>query len=113
EVVEDTTKMIENTQRLADRLERNPPLSHAQSATGAGLLRWLAQGNFTFLGYRRNELVTTEEGELALRGVLASGLGVLRQDSLAARRLMSGPDTVAGALAPTLLVLTQASAQST
>src|SRR6185369_11585745 len=68
-------------------------------------------GHFTFLGYRRYELIENphpETDEPALRAVLASGLGVLRQDSLAARGL-----TAATALAPTLLVLTQASAPST
>src|SRR4029453_13928174 len=42
----------------------------------------------------------------------ASGLGVLRQDSLAARSLTAGPDNGAQALSPELLVLTQASAPS-
>ena len=53
------------------------------------------------------------ESDHALRAALASGLGVLRQDSLAARSLTAGPDAAANALAQTLLVLTQASAPST
>lgn len=114
EVVEDTGKMAETARWLADELERVPsPLSRSEIEEGAGLLRWLADGNFTFLGYRRNELVTTGEHELALRGVLASGLGVLRQDSIAARGLMVGPDTAGGAPGPSLLVLTRAGASST
>ena len=63
------------------------------------------------MGYRQYELVR-EDDEPALRAVLASGLGVLRQDSLAARSLTAGPDNGAQALSPDLLVLTQASAQS-
>ncbi len=117
EVVEDTDKMAETARRLADELDENPPrLSASETAEGARLLRWLADGHFTFLGYRRYELIDNphpDSDEPALRAVLATGLGVLRQDSLAARSLTAGPDTAASALAPTLLVLTQASAPST
>ncbi len=117
EVVEDTDKMAETARRLADQLDADPPkLSTREVAEGARLLRWLADGHFTFLGYRRYELIENphpDSEEPALRAVLATGLGVLRQDSLAARSLTAGPDTAASALAPTLLVLTQASAPST
>ncbi|MER6665610.1 NAD-glutamate dehydrogenase [Amycolatopsis japonica] len=117
EVVEDTDKMTETARRLADELDGNPPrLPGHEVAEGARLLRWLAEGHFTFLGYRRYELIDNphpDSDEPALRAVLATGLGVLRQDSLAARSLTAGPDTAASALAPTLLVLTQASAPST
>ncbi|KZB84102.1 NAD-glutamate dehydrogenase [Amycolatopsis regifaucium] len=117
EVVEDTDKMAEQARRLADELDENPPnLPTGEVAEGARLLRWLADGHFTFLGYRRYELIDNPHpgnDEPALRAVLATGLGVLRQDSLAARSLTAGPDTAVSALAPTLLVLTQASAPST
>ncbi|MGQ0837945.1 NAD-glutamate dehydrogenase [Actinokineospora sp.] len=115
EVVEDTDRMVGTARALADQLAADPPpLDAEQVADGAALLRWLAQGHFTFLGYRNYELVRTEtDGEPALRTVLASGLGVLRQDSLAARGLTAGPDAMAHALAPSLLVLTEASAPST
>ncbi|GLW93783.1 NAD-glutamate dehydrogenase [Actinokineospora globicatena] len=113
EVVEDATKMASTALALAEQLETAPPpLDGEEVRDGAALLRWLADGHFTFLGYRQNELVT-DDGEPALRAVLASGLGVLRQDSLAARSLTAGPDSVAYALAPRLLVLTEASAPST
>ncbi|SMD24283.1 NAD-glutamate dehydrogenase [Lentzea albidocapillata] len=108
EVVEDTDRMAATALQLAEQLEKD-----ASEATedGSKLLRWLADGHFTFMGYRQYELVR-EDGEPALRAVLASGLGVLRQDSLAARSLTAGPDNGAQALSPDLLVLTQASAQS-
>ncbi|MBM7772433.1 glutamate dehydrogenase [Actinokineospora baliensis] len=113
EVVEDTDKMTGTATALADELEASPPpVDGEEVSDGAALLRWLADGHFTFLGYRRNELVS-DDGDHALRAVLASGLGVLRQDSLAARSLTAGPDSVAHALAPRLLVLTEASAPST
>ncbi|MFD7658263.1 NAD-glutamate dehydrogenase [Actinosynnema sp. NPDC059797] len=116
EVVEDTSKMTGTALTLADELEVSPPpLPEHEVSDGAKLLRWLADDHFTFLGYRRYEVVRDDpatDGEPALRAVLASGLGVLRQDSLAARSLTAGPDAGAQALSPELLVLTQASAQS-
>jgi glutamate dehydrogenase len=116
EVVEDTDKMIGTARQLADQLENDPPQAASEeTGDGANLLRWLANDHFTFLGYRQYELVRDDpatDGEPALRAVLASGLGVLRQDSLAARSLTAGPDAGAQALSPKLLVLTQASAQS-
>ncbi|QUH00531.1 NAD-glutamate dehydrogenase [Saccharopolyspora erythraea] len=113
EVVEDTERMIATARALADSLDTDPPpLPDEQAHDGAQLLRWLADGHFTFLGYRHNELVSDDE-EPALRAVLASGLGVLRSDSVAARGLTAGPDARANALSKELLVLTQASAPST
>jgi glutamate dehydrogenase len=112
EVVEDAAKMCGQATSLAGELETSPPpLAATEVQDGAALLRWLADGHFTFLGYRRYELVGGDEP--ALKAVLASGLGVLRQDSLAARSLTAGPDAVNSALAPSLLVLTEASAPST
>ncbi|USX48651.1 NAD-glutamate dehydrogenase [Lentzea sp. HUAS12] len=108
EVVEDTDRMVTTALQLAEELGKD---SSEATTDGANLLRWLADGHFTFMGYRQYELVR-EDGEPALRAVLASGLGVLRQDSLAARSLTAGPDNGAQALSPDLLVLTQASAQS-
>ncbi|MGW5649066.1 NAD-glutamate dehydrogenase, partial [Saccharopolyspora sp. NPDC003762] len=113
EVVEDTERMHATARSLADELDRTPPpLPGADVHDGAELLRWLADGHFTFLGYRHYELV--DDGtEPALQAVLASGLGVLRSDSVAARSLTAGPDARASALSKDLLVLTQASAPST
>ncbi|GAB3875358.1 NAD-glutamate dehydrogenase [Kibdelosporangium lantanae] len=113
EVVEDADKMRGQALALAEQLDAATlPLPAEEVTDGAALLRWLASGNFTFLGYRQYELVSGDS-DPALRGVLATGLGVLRQDSLAARGLTAGPDSVAHALAPKLLVLTEASAPST
>ncbi|MEU5690400.1 NAD-glutamate dehydrogenase [Actinosynnema sp. NPDC020468] len=116
EVVEDTDRMTGTARALADHLAENPcTLPKDDVEDGARLLRWLADDHFTFLGYRQYELVRDDpatDGEPALRAVLATGLGVLRQDSLAARSLTAGPDAGAQALSSELLVLTQASAQS-
>ncbi|HJT03805.1 MAG TPA: NAD-glutamate dehydrogenase [Pseudonocardiaceae bacterium] len=116
EVVEDTPRMITTAESLADGLQTAPPPVPAEEvADGAALLRWLAGGHFTFLGYRHYELVRTSTGghgiEPALRAVLASGLGVLRKDSVATRGFTTGPDV--NPLARNLLVLTQASSPAT
>ncbi|MFC4858242.1 NAD-glutamate dehydrogenase [Actinophytocola glycyrrhizae] len=112
EVVEDTDRMAGTARALADELEASPPVDEALSLEGAELLRWLADGHFTFLGYRSYDLVRDESGGRALKAVLASGLGVLRQDSLATRNLTAGPDASVDAVSPDLLVLTEASAPS-
>ncbi len=111
EVVEDTDRMAGTARALADQLEAKPPVDEAQSLEGAALLRWLADGHFTFLGYRSYDLVR-DNGGRALKAVLASGLGVLRQDSLASRNLTAGPDADVDAASPELLILTEASAPS-
>jgi glutamate dehydrogenase len=118
EVVEDTAAMIGAACALADALDAAPPPLPAQElAEGTALLRWLADGHFIFLGYRRYELVwkptddPADSPAPALRAVLASGLGVLRRDSVATKELRTGPDV--DPLARNLLVLTQASAPAT
>jgi glutamate dehydrogenase len=111
EVVEDTDRMAGTARTLADGLESNPPVDEALSLEGAALLRWLADGHFTFLGYRNYDLVRDGDRR-ALKAVLASGLGVLRQDSLATRNLTAGADAELDATSPELLILTEASAPS-
>ncbi|OLF16811.1 NAD-glutamate dehydrogenase [Actinophytocola xanthii] len=111
EVVEDTAKMEGTARALADELEQEQPVDQAQCLEGAALLRWLADGHFTFLGYRHYELRAGDPP--ALRASLASGLGVLRRDSLAERHLPASPDAASHALSADLLVLTEASEPST
>ncbi|MGH3720735.1 MAG: NAD-glutamate dehydrogenase [Pseudonocardiaceae bacterium] len=118
EVLEDTQRMAGVAYAVAGELDTAPPALPAEEvADGAALLRWLAEGHLTFLGYRRYELVwpftggSEDDGAPRLRAVLASGLGVLRRDSVAARAVSTGPDV--DPLARSLLVLTQAGAPST
>lgn len=122
EVVEDADRMATTARSIADALERGEAalagVEGTQVVDTVALLRWFAQGNLTFLGYRRQDVVDTPDGP-GLRGVLATGLGVLRRDSLVARRMTESADSVAplGATAGdeqrALLVLTRASARST
>ena len=128
EVVEDSDKMVQAAFDLATKLDAAPPpLPRSAVSEATDLLRWLARGHFTFLGYRQSDLVRESDrpqrldqpddasgaAEPALRAVLASGLGVLREDNVAARGLTAGLDTGPGVVEPDLLVLTPASASST
>jgi glutamate dehydrogenase len=72
--VEDQPRMEAMARSLADDLDGAP---HSDEAEYGELLRWLASGNFTFLGYREYDLVWTEEGN-GLRAVPGTGLGILR-----------------------------------
>lgn len=59
EVVEDTDRMAATALQLAEELEKE---SSEATEDGSKLLRWLADGHFTFMGYRQYELVQ-EDGE--------------------------------------------------
>ena len=76
--VEDKSKMLSTAVELAASLDGAPE--------AAGLLSWLAEGHFTFLGYREYDLVPGTDG-VGLRGVPGTGLGILRHDR-------QGPDSV-------------------
>jgi glutamate dehydrogenase len=70
-VVEDLAKMMSSAVELAASLDGEP--------AAADLMRWLAAGHFTFLGYREYDLVRSPAG-VGLRGVPGTGLGILRHD---------------------------------
>ncbi|MFA7542402.1 MAG: NAD-glutamate dehydrogenase domain-containing protein, partial [Lysobacterales bacterium] len=57
----------------------NTPLAGADLDETRAFLRWLADDNFTFVGYREYE-VATVKGEEVLRPVDGTGLGILRKD---------------------------------
>ncbi|HEX3308610.1 MAG TPA: NAD-glutamate dehydrogenase, partial [Streptosporangiaceae bacterium] len=72
--VEDQQRMGTAARALADDLGGEPGSDQAEHGE---LLRWLADGNFLFLGYRQYDIVRTEEGA-GLRAVPGTGLGILR-----------------------------------
>jgi len=73
---EDQPRMDAVARGLADDLGGAPGSDEAEHGD---LLRWLADGNFIFLGYREYDLVRTENGT-GLRPVPGTGLGILRHD---------------------------------
>jgi glutamate dehydrogenase len=96
------------------------PVVGARTAAGdesraevEALLRWLADGHFTFLGYREYDLEDGPAG-LALRAVAGTGLGILRHDRQGSRSFAALPPEVrARAREPHLLILTKANSRST
>jgi glutamate dehydrogenase len=103
EVVEDGDRMERRLLTLADELQ-GPEGAASEDRDVADFLRWLADEHFTFLGYRHYRL---EDGVLVPE--LASGLGVLRRDTLATRAFT--PDAAVDG-ADERLVLTRASGLS-
>lgn len=76
--VEDWPKMRSKALELAEALGGvSHPEQVAELRQAQDLLRWLDNGNFTFLGYREYDLVE-EEGEDVLQLREDSGLGLLR-----------------------------------
>ena len=109
EVVEDATSMVRTARELADMLPIRPVASGGtHPADVARLLRWLADGHLTFLGYRYYAAVSADTAELHVDP--ASGLGVLRRGSGIASTFAPSGERVDGVR--DLLVVTRASAPS-
>ncbi len=89
-----------------------PGADPRECADAVDLLRWLAEGNFTFLGYREYDLVD-RDGEDVLVARPGSGLGILREDRAATPSGRLGVQARARAREPRLLVLTKANSRAT
>ncbi|MDN5749817.1 MAG: NAD-glutamate dehydrogenase, partial [Pseudonocardia sp.] len=102
EIVGDAEPMLARARAIADELPAQAPSgATVRPADVAELLRWLADGHVTFLGYRR--YVASPDGEL--HADPGSGLGVLRRDE-AARTF--APRVPKAPAEPDLLVITRA-----
>src|SRR3954452_15493413 len=118
-VDEDAARMRARAQELAERLEKlagsgERPTSDDPAddpAEAAALLRWLAEGNFVFLGARDVELVPSR-GKTASRAVPGTGLGVLRSDTDMSAAVLGTPEATRTP-GRSLLVVTKADARST
>ncbi len=115
--VEDYTRMRSKALSLADDVlaPAGPDDGTAGSPVEiAEFLRWLADGHFTFLGYREYDLISDDEGMLMLRAVPGSGLGILRHDRTGPGSFAALPPEVrARALDPRRLIVTKANSRST
>jgi glutamate dehydrogenase len=119
--VEDWPRMQARAVQLAEQLAMAPQSSVAAGG-GVGaeslgeveaLLRWLADGHFTFLGYREYDLEDGPDG-MALRAVPGTGLGILRHDRQSSRSFAALPPQVrAKARDPEPLIVTKANSRST
>jgi glutamate dehydrogenase len=83
-----------------------------EEAEASELLAWLSAGHFTFLGYRKYDLVRSGQAT-ELRPVSGTGLGILRHDGTVSFAI-TPPGGVAGpSRAARLLVLAKSSTRST
>jgi glutamate dehydrogenase len=121
--VEDQPRMAAEAEALAsslaahgaagDHAEAVNHVPSAELAEGEELLRWLADGHFTFLGYREYDLVDGPDG-LSLRAAPGTGLGILRHDRQGSASFEALPPQVrAKARERRLLVLTKANSRAT
>ncbi len=100
---------------LGEIAAKAPPLPAEELAEGKAFVSWLAENNFTFLGYRRHELVTVD-GADALKIVPGSSLGILRAvegKEVAASFAALPAEVRAYARRPELLVITKSTSRST
>ncbi|MEO3871222.1 NAD-glutamate dehydrogenase [Nonomuraea sp. B12E4] len=112
--VEDFRKMRALAVQTAEDLSVNPPpLEPAEVEDSLDLLRWLADGHFTFLGYREYRLEDTDEGE-TLRALPGAALGILRDDRVGSDSFSALPAEVrAKAREKQLLIITKANSRAT
>ncbi|MGI8896389.1 MAG: NAD-glutamate dehydrogenase, partial [Casimicrobiaceae bacterium] len=116
EAVEDWTKMRSRLLAVVAELDqRPPPVPADERAEAHAFLLWLADNHFTFLGYRRHELVSID-GEAALKIVPDSSMGVLREGpskEISASFSALPPEVRAYARRPEVLVITKSTSRST
>src|SRR6266705_2894633 len=120
--VEDHHRMRARAVQLADELAMPGHAPAAQQSKAAAveepaeieaLLRWLADGHFTFLCYREYDLVDEPDG-MTLRAAAGTGLGILRHDRQGSSSFAALPPEVrARARDPQRLILTKANSMST
>ena len=114
--VEDWPRMAAKARDLAEELTQQPPsgVPADEVAEAEDLLRWLADGQFTFLGYR--EYALEGEGQPTLAPINGTGLGLMRYDAESAastslNRLMG--EAARKAREKAVLVITKANTVST
>jgi glutamate dehydrogenase len=110
--VEDEPKMRAHAGAIAVEIaDSPPPLTESELEESVELLDWLANGHFTFLGFR--EYTLNEDGT-SLRPVPGTGLGILRSDKGESDSFASLPPEVrAKAREKRMLILTKANSRAT
>ncbi len=122
--VEDWAPMRAQAERLAQELEQwdieaksGHPRFEVNLGTvpleSAAFLRWMAEGFFTFIGYREYDFVDDESGSRIVSRP-STGLGVLRENEPSMLDMSRLPPQIAEiARRPTILNLTKANSYST
>ncbi|MFL6031970.1 MAG: NAD-glutamate dehydrogenase, partial [Rubrobacteraceae bacterium] len=114
--VEDWPDMRERVHEIVSEIDENqPPVENEDPEEAGAFLEWIADDNFTFLGYREYDLLT-EDGEDLLRSVPGTGLGILRETDQKPHSLSFAklpPEVRRLAHAANLLNLTKANSRST
>ena len=116
--VRDWRSMRSKAVILAEEISSRPPvgLHRPEVDEGVALLRWLAEDNLTFLGYREYALQTRDGADI-LVPVPGTGLGILSDDVAGDSPSPSfsalPPAVRALARQPELLVLTKANSRAT
>jgi glutamate dehydrogenase len=113
ESVEDWPKMKATCSQVARDLADSPPtgISEEEVEQARGLLEWLADDHFTFLGYREYALHRGPDAD-TLEAVQGTGLGLLRYDRTGDGVLLS-EQARAVARARELLIITKANSRAT
>jgi glutamate dehydrogenase len=113
EAVEDWPKMKATCAELAVELGENPPpgILVDEVEQARGLLEWLADNHFTFLGYREYALKRGIDRD-RLEAVHGTGLGLLRYDPTGEGVWLSEQARLV-ARAPELVIITKANSRAT
>src|SRR5437763_2138884 len=112
--VQDWQPMLARLEDVIAELEtKPPPLAGEEIAEAIAFLKWMSEGNFTFLGARN--YVFAQDGTLA--PLFDTGLGLLRRSDTRALQQWNEPLTVTPEIRavlqePTLLIVTKTSARS-
>ncbi|MFC6151530.1 MULTISPECIES: NAD-glutamate dehydrogenase [Mumia] len=114
-VNDDWGPMRSRAHEIVAELRSDPPVGIGADEAGeaAQLLAWLADDNFTFVGFREYDL-EGEVGDERLRPVKGSGLGILRHERPESATLNRLPKSSRErAREKTVLVITKANSRST
>jgi glutamate dehydrogenase len=98
---------------VSDIKQGKQPCSAAEKKSALDFLAWIADNNFTFMGYRSYN-ITKVEGDMALSPDLSTSLGLMKNIKSPKQRLLSkvGASARELALGKNLLVLTKANTRS-
>ncbi len=118
--VTDWAAMRDRATAAVTEIDGAPPaLPAPEVEEGKDFLRWLADNHFTFLGYRRHELMTVGGADV-LKVVPGTSLGILREKEargetgqVAGSFAALPPEIRAHARRPELLVITKSTSKST